>query len=216
MQIVVETPLEAVGVAFDASFPAAVVGADQLLGVHLQVAVGVVHQPDVRRLEHQDPVVEGLDRPCLNEPIREHRPLVHLSVVVRVLENDDAADGIEVRLRRLEVRDVFRILDHPHAAVRIPVDGDRILDEGFGGHELRVKSRRQIELLHLVFGRQDRRVVGRLLNAGRPRTVRGLLSSQNGDRTASQQESHQTKSSHQPLPDESGKTDQNAAIGRSV
>jgi hypothetical protein len=152
MQIVVETPHEAVGVAFDASFPTAVVGADQLLAVHFQVAVGVVHQPDVRRLEHQDAAVERFDRPRLNEAVREHGPLVHLAVVVRVLEHDDASDGIEVRLRRLEVRNVFRIFDHPHATVRIPVDGNRILDEGFGRHQLGVKSGRQIELLHLLFG----------------------------------------------------------------
>ena len=202
MQIVVETPLEAVGIAFDASFPAPVVGADQLLGIHLQIAVCVVHQPDVRRLEHQDPVVEGLDRPRLNEAVGEYGALVHLSVVVRVLENDYAADRIEVGLRRLEVRDVLGILDHPHTPVRIPVDRDRILDDGFGGHELRMESRRQIELLHLVFRREDRRIVGHLLNASCPRTVRGLLSRQDGHRAASEQESHQTKSSHQQLPDE--------------
>jgi hypothetical protein len=97
-------------------------------------------------------VVERLDRPRLNEAVREHGALVHLAVVVRVFENDDATDGIEVRLGRLEVRDVLRILDHPHAAVRIPVDCNRILDEGLGCHELRVKSGRQIELLHFVFG----------------------------------------------------------------
>jgi hypothetical protein len=76
---------------------------------------------------------------------------VHPSVVVCVLENGDASDRIEVRLRRLKVGDVFRIFDHPHAAVGVPVDGDGILHEGFGGHELRPKSGRQIELLHLVF-----------------------------------------------------------------
>ena len=200
--------MEGIGVAFDAAFPPAVVGADQFLGVHLQVAVRVVHQPDVRRLEHQDAVVERLDSPRLDEAVSEDRSLVHLSVVVRVFEHGDPPDGVEVRFGRLEVRHELRILDHPHTAVRVPVDGNRILDEGLACHDLHVEARRQEEMLHLFFGRQHRRLVGRLLDTGRPGAVHGLLSRQGRHRAVGEQKNNQAGSSHGPLPVESPNKEQ--------
>ena len=112
--------------------PAPQAGADLLLGVHPQIAVGVFHQPDIRRFVHEDAVIERLHGTRLHESIREDGALVHPAVVVGILEHGDPADRIQIRFRVREIAHVFRILDHPESAVRIPIDRNRILDERFG------------------------------------------------------------------------------------
>ena len=64
---------------------------DELLGVGLQIAVGVAREPEVRRLGDEHAAVEHLQRARQHEAVEEDRLLVHLAVAVRVLEHDDAA-----------------------------------------------------------------------------------------------------------------------------
>jgi hypothetical protein len=58
---VVETPVESVCVLLDPCLAAAIGVGHQLLLVHLEVAVGVLHQPDVRRLGDKHAGIEDLD-----------------------------------------------------------------------------------------------------------------------------------------------------------
>jgi hypothetical protein len=132
----------------------------------------VLHQPHVRRFSDEDAGVEHLDRARQDEPIGEHRALVQAAVAVRVLEHDNLADRIEVRLGRLEIGNETRHLDRPQPALRIPVDGDRILDERLARHELQAVSRRHVKGLQRLFGRQRRRVRRDFLHSAGPRTVR--------------------------------------------
>ena len=168
MQVVVETPTQRVRVSLDAAVAAPMVGADLLLRVHPQIAVGVFHQPEVWRFVDEDAVVERLHGTPLHEPIGKDSALVHLAVVIRVFQHADPAHRLQVRFRVGEIAHVFRILDHPEAAVRIPVDRNRILNEGFGGHELHPVAGRQVEMLDLVRGRERWGCLRRLLHARRP------------------------------------------------
>ena len=116
----------------------------------------------------EDAVVERLHGTPLHEPIGKDGALVHPAVVIGVFEHADPAHRLQVRFRVREIAHVFRVLDHPKTAVRIPVDRNRILNERFGGHELHAVAGRQVEMLHLVRGRERWGCLWRLLHARRP------------------------------------------------
>jgi len=171
MDPVVDAPEKAVGVALDAGFSAPVPRAHQFLGIHLQVAIGVAHQPDVWRLQNEDAVVEDLHGTRLHEAVGEDCPLVQLPVVVGVLEHDDAPDGIQIGLRRLKVADEFRIFDDPQPTIRIPIDGNRILNERLARHEFDVIARRHEERLQSIRRGKRRRFVRHLLHTWWPGAI---------------------------------------------
>ncbi len=91
---VVERPVEAIGIVLRIAVEAAVAIGDEFLGVHPQIAVRVVHQPDVRRFGDEDSAIEYFQRSREHEVIGKYGSLVHATVVVRVLEDDDASDWI--------------------------------------------------------------------------------------------------------------------------
>ena len=68
----------------------------------------------------------------------------------------------------VDVGHVSRHLDHPHAALAVPVDHDRILHERLAGHELDPIAGRHREPLEGFLGRQRRRVFRHLLKSGGP------------------------------------------------
>ena len=91
---VVEGPEEPVGIVLRISVEPPVAVGNEFLRVHAQIAIGVAHQPHIRRFRHEDAAVEHLQRSCQHQVIGEHRPLVHPAVAIRVFEDDDAADGV--------------------------------------------------------------------------------------------------------------------------
>jgi hypothetical protein len=144
---------------------------DELLRVGLEVAVGVLHQPEIRRLANQDTMIEHRQRARKNESVREDRPLVHRAVVVGVFEDDDSTDRI-VLPGRLDVVHITRHLDDPEAAVGIPVDDDRILNERLARDQLETVTRRHVDRRELLRGRTNRRFIGDGLYARRPDVLR--------------------------------------------
>ena len=100
--------------------PAVQVG-HQLLRVHPQVAVGVAHQPEIRRLADQHAAVEHLQRARRGSGRRRtpsacpscRRGSVSSSTTTRPI-------GSQVRLRRGEIRHEARHLDDPQPARRHP------------------------------------------------------------------------------------------------
>ncbi len=164
---VVERPEQAVRVVLDGRLPPAVLIGDQILRIRLQIPVGVFHQPEIRRLADQHAVGEHLERPRQDEPVGEHRAFVHLPVGVGVLEHDDPA-GRLVLVRSLDVVHVAGHLDRPEAAIGVPVDEDRILNQRLAGHELDLVPVGHEEGLHFVGGRARRRVRGHALQPGWP------------------------------------------------
>jgi hypothetical protein len=168
MHPVVERPEQRVGVVLDVRLTAAVGIGDRLFRVSLAVPVGVLHVPEVRRFRHQHPFVEHFQRPRQYEAVGEDRPFVHPAVAVGVLERDDAA-GRVVLVAGADVGHVARHLDRPQPAFLVPVDDDRILDEGLARHELEPVTRRQRHRRELLRGRQDGGFPGAALQVGAPR-----------------------------------------------
>ena len=156
---VVHRPVEVVGVLLDARLAAAVELGDLLLGVHLQIAVRVLHQPGIRRLADQDPVIEHLERTRQDEAVGEDRALVHHAVPVGVLEHDDLADGLHEGLGGREIRHEAGHFHDPDAALPVPVHHDRVLHQRLAGDELDAVARRHVEGLQRV-GRTQRRRLG--------------------------------------------------------
>ncbi len=152
---VVQRPVESVRVVLRVDFEDTVPVGDQLLRIHPQITVGVVHQPGVRRLPDQHAAIEDLDGPCQLQAIREHRALVHPSVAVQVLQDDDPPDRI-VLIPTGDVGHVAGHLHRPQPALRIPVDRDRLLDHRLACHELEVIARRHEEGFQRVLRRQRR------------------------------------------------------------
>ena len=116
---VVERPEQAVGVVLDVRIAPAEGVRHALFRVGAKIAVGVAREPEVRRLGDEDAVLEDLDRPRQHETVEEHRLLVHPPVVVRILEDTDAAGRLELARRR-QILHVAEHLDHPHAPLRCP------------------------------------------------------------------------------------------------
>ena len=164
---VVARPIEPVGVVLRVPIPPSELIGDQRLRIRAQIAVGVAHEPDVRRLADQHAMVEHLERPRQDQPVGEHRPLVHPAVAVGILQHDDAADRV-VLVAPGDVVHVAGHLDRPQASLRIPVDRDRLLNHRLARDELDVIPGRHVEALQRVGGRQRRRAGRDLLNAGRP------------------------------------------------
>jgi hypothetical protein len=100
---------------------------DELLAVHLQIAVGVAHEPQVRGLADEDAAIEDFQRSREHQSLGEHGPLVHLPVELPA---------------RLDVGHVAGHLDSPQAAVSVPIDDHRVLDHRFAGDELNVVAGR--------------------------------------------------------------------------
>ena len=171
VQAVVESPIDAVRVPLDASLQPAVQVRHQLLGIDAQVAVRVAHQPQAPGFADEHAAIEHLQRPRQHQSIREHRPLVHLAVVVGVFEHHDIADPIQVRLRRIEVPHEAGHLDHPQPAFEVPVHHDGILHQRLARHQLEVIAGRHEERLQRLGRRQRRRLVADLLHSRRPRTI---------------------------------------------
>ena len=161
---VVERPVEAVRVVLGIGLATSELIGDELLRVHAQVAVGVVHQPDVGRLRDEHAAVEDLHGSREDEAVREHGALVHHAVGVRVLQHDDAADRI-VLVRAGDVRHEAGHLDRPEAALGVPVDRHGILNQRLARDQLDAVAGRHVERLQRGLGRERRRVVRDLLDA---------------------------------------------------
>ena len=168
MDPVVESPVEIVRVFLDATLTTAVPVRHELAAVGMEVAVGVVHQPQVWRLPDQHAVFQHLESPCEHETVGEDGPLVHGAVMIGVFEHHHSADRVHVRFRRDERLDESWHLDDPDAAVDIPVHHHRVLDEGLAGDEFEPVARRQDEGLQRLGWREGRRVERHLLHWRRP------------------------------------------------
>ena len=83
---VVHRPEQAVGVVLDGRGGPAVGVADQILGVGLEVAVGVLHQPEVRRLADEHALIQDLERARQHQLVGEDGALVHHAVAVGVFQ----------------------------------------------------------------------------------------------------------------------------------
>ena len=151
---VVEPPEQAVRVVLDTGLAAAVGIADELLRVGLEIAVGVLHQPQVRWLSDQDAVVGHLDRSRQHQLVREHGPLVHDAVAILIFQDDNVVDRL-ARVHRVRFGHEPGHLENPQPPVRIEIDGDGIHDQRLFGDELRVISGRQHERLRLFLGREN-------------------------------------------------------------
>ena len=165
---VVERPHEAVRVVLRIALEPAELTGDQLLGIHLQVAGGVLHQPEVRRLGDEHAPIQHLDRAGEHQPIREDRPLVHASVAVGVLQDDNPADWL-VLVRPGQIGHESRHLDRPEPAVDVPVERHRLLYQRFAGDELDAVAGRHVKGLHRRLRRQRRRLRRHRLHRRRPR-----------------------------------------------
>ena len=62
------------------------------------------------------------------EPVHVDGALVHLAVLVRVLEDHDPVDRLDLTLA-VGIGHVASHLDDPDAAIGVDVDRDRLLDE---------------------------------------------------------------------------------------
>jgi hypothetical protein len=160
--------MEIVRVLLDSGLAPPVLRGHQLLRVHPQVAVGVAHQPDIRRLPDERAAIEHLQRSGEDQPVGEDRAFVHHAVVVRVLEHHDAADRVHVGFRCGKVGHEPGHFDDPEAALGIPIHPDRILDERLARDQLEAIPGRDRERLHRVGRGQRRRLRGHLLHAGWP------------------------------------------------
>ena len=109
---VVHRPEQAVGVVLDAAVRVAVGVDDRVLGVGLEVAVGVLHQPQIRRLTDQHAVIEHLQGARHRQLVGEHRLLVHPAVVVGVLEHADPVERL-ARVAPGRVRQEGQHLERP-------------------------------------------------------------------------------------------------------
>jgi hypothetical protein len=126
---------------------------NQLLRVRLEIAVGVAHQPDASGFADKDAVIEHFQGARQDQTICEDGPLVHDTVVIRILENHDVPDWIQVWLLRLQVSDEAGHLDDPQPAREIPIHDGWILNERLAGDDLDVITRRHEERLHRISGR---------------------------------------------------------------
>ena len=131
---IVEPPQQGVGVHLDVGLAASIGCGDEVFPVTPEIAIRVAHQPDVRGLAHEHALLENLHRQRLDQAVGEHRAPVHDAIAVRVLEHDDAADGL-VLAGRLDIAHVPGQLDGPESSSRIPVDRNRILDERLARHQ---------------------------------------------------------------------------------
>ena len=113
---------------------------DELLRVRLQVAVRVLHQPEVRRLADQHAAsstfsARGMTSLSANTVRLSIRPssLVSSSTTTRLIgSRESRPDSVGQKCGHL---------DRPQPAVRIEVDDDRRLDHRLGRDELDVESR---------------------------------------------------------------------------
>jgi hypothetical protein len=121
----------------------------QLFRIRFQIAVRVLGEPQMRWLADQHAFVEHLEGARQDKAVHEHGLLVHLAVVVSVFQYADSSDRLALA-RCGQVSHVPPFLDDPHAAIRIPIDEDRLLDHGFAGHKLNVVAGRHVERIHLV------------------------------------------------------------------
>jgi len=119
---------------------------DQLFRVHLEIAVGVVHQPQVRWFRDEHAAIEDLDRPRQDEAIGEHGSLVHPAVTVDILQHHDASDRF-VFVGTGEIRHESGHLNHPQPALEVPVERDRLLDERLARDQLDAIPGRHVEAL---------------------------------------------------------------------
>ena len=135
VDVVVERPQQAVRVVLDVRFLSPVLIRDELFAIGPQIAVGVLKQPEVRRLRDEHAAIEHFQPARQDEAVLKHRALVHAAVVVRVFEHDNLADRRVLTLR-VDVGHVAGHLDGPHAAVAVPVDHDRVLNQRLARDEL--------------------------------------------------------------------------------
>ena len=151
---IVEPPQQGIGVHLDVGLAAPVAGGDEVFPVAPEIAIRVAHQPDVRGLAHEHALLEDLHRQRLDQAVGEHRAPVHGAIAVRVLEHDDAADGL-VLAGRLDIAHVAGQLDGPESSSRIPVDRDRILDERLARHQFEAVAGRHGERSERLRRRED-------------------------------------------------------------
>ncbi len=161
--------------------------ADKLPGVRLQIAVRVPHEPEVWRFANENAVCEHLEGARQHELVGKDGAFVHHAVVVRILQHREVVNRL-ARVHRVCLRREAGHLEHPHAAVGIELDPDRVNHERLFRDELRVVTRRQDHRLQLLFGGQHGRLLGclrdprrpRFLRRTRPALPRPALSSSNG------------------------------------
>ena len=132
-----------------------------------------MHQPDVRRLADEHAASSTLNARGKHQAVSKDGPLVHRPVAIRVFEDDDAADGIELGSGPVRLRHEARHFDRPQPPVGVPVDHDRIVDQRLGGDEFEPVAGRHVERLQGFGWRQRGRFLRDFLNGWRPWPIGG-------------------------------------------
>ena len=171
---IVEPPQQGIGVHLDVGLAAPIGCGDKVFPVASEIAIRVAHQPDVRGLAHEHALLEDLHRQRLDQAVGEHRAPVHGAIAVRVLEHDDAADGL-VLAGRPDIAHVAGQLDGPESSSRIPVDRNRILDERLARHQFEAVTGGHGERSERLRGREDGSPRRDGLHCGRPLPSRSRL-----------------------------------------
>ena len=119
-------------------------GQELHLPVHDIVPVGVLHEPQVRRLTDIDTAVAHQQPRSQVHSVGKHRHLVRRSVGIGVLKN---LDPIAARRAGLRSQRILVQLQHPQTATLVPRHGHRIDDLGLGRKQADLKSGRNRERL---------------------------------------------------------------------
>lgn len=129
VNVIVETPAQAV----DAQLLIALfeAGEEDFPEVGFTVTIGVFGIDNVGSSCDEGAFFPAHDTSGEVEAFEEERGLVEDAIVVGVAEETNPSTGFSV-----DAGGVVGHFSDPETTVRSPVDGDGILDEGFGGHEL--------------------------------------------------------------------------------
>ena len=125
-------------------------GVPGLALVAFAIAIGVLGVEDVGDVGDEDAVLPGRESGGMFQAVEEEGGLIVHAVAIGVFEDFHAAC---LQLRNLLLSDAAvlgffaggkRVVAHfhdPHAALRIPVDEDRVLHQRLGGYQHGFKAR---------------------------------------------------------------------------
>ena len=121
--------------------------------VTLEVAVGVLAVPEGGGFRYQYATIHHGDSPRHDQFIKEIRLLIRFAVIVGVLEHYDLACFQLGFVGALDIRHVAAHLDHPGPPVTVPCHGHGIDHHGFGGKELQLETRGDLECVQCLVSR---------------------------------------------------------------
>lgn len=148
-------------------FLAAEVAADEFFPVGFQVAVSILHEPEIGRLADENAVGQDLDGAGEDELVHEDGAFVHATVAIGVFEYDNAADRLK-GVAHFHIHREGGHLDDLEAAVRIPIHYYGVLNQRFAGDDFEFVAGRQEESLKRLIDGEGGGGLGEFLNGRRP------------------------------------------------